>query len=119
MDATTQVQLEYDLACGAITRLVADANVPTLSQFAQYIDHRDINGSGFITVFDKDTPRMFAEALDGDVNQIGGSLDNVEPVGFVVMIEDGRLKWLEGFTYSGNEWPQFDTFELATSEDGS
>ena len=116
MDATMQIRLEYDLVCGAIKRFLPSAELPTLTQFAESIDHRNIDGSGFVTVFGEEKfPRVFAATLNGDVNQCGGSLDGgVEHAGFVVMVEHGRLMWIEGFTYSGNEWPQFETFELST-----
>jgi len=67
--------------------------------------NRWFSGSGFFTSFQiADDSPIIESQRSFQIDGLDGKVNNID-VGFILFIEKGKLKTLEGFTYYG-EWPE-------------
>jgi len=68
------------------------------------VDNRWFSGKGFFTSFNLSNDQSTNEIGNSFyIDVVGVKINNID-VGFVLFIEKGKLKTLEGFTYYG-DWP--------------
>ena len=69
------------------------------------VESRWFSGKGFFTSFSiaEDAPKI-ESPKSLQIDEVGGKINNID-VGFILFIEDGKIKTLEGFTYGDDHWP--------------
>lgn len=77
-----------------------------MAQYANSVKNRRFTGHGFYTNFSDIDPSLW---LETDVNDTYGNvsarLNDECDVGFVLFVRDGKITFLEGYTY-GDDWPE-------------
>lgn len=82
---------------------------------------RDFTGMGFLTHLEpSEETRLFEEGVALRWGQVGARLNTPKiETGYVVYVDNGYLRTLEGYTY-GDDWPEsIDSFELYELKFGS
>jgi hypothetical protein len=76
---------------------------------------RELTGVGFYTMFNvpEVAPRLRLRPTFSVGDVYGKVADLVNPVGFVLFVEDGSLNYLEGYTHD-EQWPKVESpFEVS------
>lgn len=93
----------------AVQEIIAYAT-PVAAQIAyQYararVARRELSGVGFFSHFEvpPDVPKITPASLEVSLHAtLSGSPD---AIGVTLFVRDGRLAWLEGYTYGNDSWP--------------
>ncbi|HKV96344.1 MAG TPA: hypothetical protein VJR90_02505 [Gammaproteobacteria bacterium] len=83
---------------------------PVAAQIAYQYEHarivrRELSGVGFFSHFQvpPDVPTITPPALE--VSLHATLSDSPDAIGLTLFVRDGRLAWLEGYTYGNDPWP--------------
>lgn len=85
------------------------------------VESREFTGAGFYTTFKiNDSAPMLVGKNSFQLGDVIGTIKGVKyGVGFVLFIKDGKIDFLEGYTYGEEKWPEnIEDFRLSfTSND--
>lgn len=85
------------------------------------VKSRSMSGVGFLTEFEPSAElKLFDEKTSLRWGEVGARLNAVRiETGYLVYVDGGQITAVEGFTYSGQEWPsQVDTIEWYEFKEG-
>jgi hypothetical protein len=92
--------------------ILAAENIPAPADYPSAVIERAFTATGFTTSFnDKLGPPPRLD--DGVYGRTGARLNGSVEAGFIFRVTEGRVDFLEGYTFGDDEWPtKISSFEL-------